>query len=103
MRTTAHAFPASGSSACHSVSLRSTTWVQVFVDTHPWPAYPGESLVELIPGICLALALAVEPFVQNARGAIDIGVTPLRVVRDSVVVQVSLDACLGTFEHFAFT
>ena len=73
------------------------------MDAHTWPANPGERLVELIPGICLALALAVKPFVHNARGAIDIGVTPWRVVRDSVVVQVSLHACFGTFEHFAFT
>ena len=39
---------------------------------------------------------------QNTRCAIDIGVTPLCVVRDSVIVQVPLYMRLGSLEHLAF-
>ena len=59
-------------------------------------------MVELIPGVCLALALAVEPFEQNTRCAIDIGGTAMCVVRDGVVVQMPLYARLGASEHLTF-
>ena len=101
-RTGQAAFPTSGSSACHSVSLRSTKRVQVFADTHTRPAHPGQCLVELIPVVCLTLTLAVDPFVQDTRCVIDISGTPLCVIGDGVVVQVPLYARLSAFEHLAF-
>jgi len=71
----------SGSSVRLSVRLRPTIGVEVFAD--PWfrPVHPGQCLVETFPGICLALALAVEPFKHNACGAIDIVAAPLQIVR----------------------
>ena len=62
----------SGSSVGHSVRLRSTTRVQVFAEPGFRPLYPGQGLVEALPGVCPALALAVEPFEQDSRRATNI-------------------------------
>ena len=79
----------SGSSVRHSVRLRSTTRVQVFADPELGPAHPGQCLNETFPGVCLALALAVEPFEHDTCGAVDIVAAPLPVVRDGVIVTPS--------------
>ena len=70
----------SGSSAYHSVSLRSTTRIQVFADSGFGPAHPFQCLVETVPGVCLALAFTVEPFEQNACCAIDVHLAELSVM-----------------------
>ena len=62
----------SGSSVGRSVRLRSTTRVQVFAEPDLGPVHPGQCLFEPLPGVCLALALAVEPFIHNSHSAIDI-------------------------------
>ncbi len=80
---------ASGSSVRHSVRLRSTTRVQVFADPGSGPFRPGQCLFETFPGICLALALAIEPFNQDMLCAIVIVDAPLQVVRYGVIAQVA--------------
>lgn len=58
-------FPTSDSSVNHSVSLRSTTRVQVSADTRLRPDQPSYNLIEPGPVISLTLALAVEPLERN--------------------------------------
>ena len=95
-------FPTSGSSACHSVCLRSTTWIQVFADSRFRPLYPDKCLVKASPGVRPALALAVEPFEQDSCCAIDVVGTPLRVVRYGVIVQMPDYPAPSYSQHFAF-
>ena len=83
----------SGSSVRHSVCLRSTTRVQVFADPDFRPVHPRQCLVESFPGVCLALALAVEPFEQDTRCAIDIVAAPLQVVRYGIRGEIGLKKC----------
>ena len=92
----------SGSSVRHSVGLRSTTRVQVFADPGFGPAYPSQSLAEAFPGVCLALALAVEPFEQDPCGAIDIVAAPFPVVRYGVVAQVTDHSGPCLAEHLCY-
>ena len=93
----------SGSSVHHSVRLRPTTRVQVFADTRLWPLHPDQCLDEAFPGVCLALALTVEPFEQYVCGAIDIVTTPLRVIRYGVIAQVADHSDAGRPDHLPFT
>ena len=79
----------SGSSVHHSVRLRSTTRVQVFADSDFGPVPPGQCLSETFPGVCLALALAVEPFKQDMFGAIVIETAPFQVIRYGVIAQMA--------------
>ena len=92
----------SGSSVSHSVGLRSTTRVQVFADTHSGPFRPGQSPLIVLPGVCLALALTVEPFEQNAPGTIDIVAAPLRVIRYGIVTQVADHTGPRLPDHLSF-
>ena len=85
----------SGSSVGHSVCPRPAAWIQVFADANGRPARPGQCPVELLPGVCLALTLAVEPLEQDVRCVVDIGVAPIRVIRYGVVVQMSGHAVAG--------
>ena len=55
----------SGSSVSPSVRLRSTTRVQVFAEPGFGPFHTDQGLFEVCPGVRPALALAVEPFVQD--------------------------------------
>jgi len=92
----------SGSSVRHSVRLRPTKRVQVFADPGLGPVRPGQSLFEPFPGICLALALTVEPFEQDACGAIDIETAPFQVIRYGVIAQVADHFCPCLPEHLPF-
>ncbi len=78
-----------GSSVSHSVSLHSTTGVQVFADFYGGPVELDKSPFKLVPGVAAALALAVEPFEQDLSYAGEVVVAPCRVIRDGVVVQVA--------------
>jgi len=89
----------SGSSARYSVSLRSTTWIQVFADSYSGPLNPLQCLVEVFPGICLALTLSVEPFEQDLSGSVDIVVAPFQIVRYGVIAQVPDHSGAGLPEH----
>ena len=71
----------SGSSVSHSDGLRPTAWIQVCADMHGGPVRPGQSLLELCPGVRRALALAVEPFEKDFGCAVDEVITPVRVIR----------------------
>ena len=77
----------SGSSVGPSVRLRPTTRVQVFAAPGLRPLHPSQCLFEAFPGVCPALALAVEPFEQDSSRATDLEVTPAQVVRYGVIVQ----------------
>ena len=92
-----------GSSVSHSVSLPSTTWVQVFADSHGRPVQRLEGMSELLPGVAFALALAVEPFEQDVFCAIVVVVTPCRIIRDGIVVQVPGHASPCLPDHLPFT
>jgi len=91
----------SGSSVRPSVSLRPTTRVQVFADSGCRPLYRSQRLIKARPGVCLALALAVEPFEQDAPGAVCIVAAPPHVVRYGVVTQVPHHSYLGLPEHLS--
>src|SRR5512139_717148 len=72
----------SGSSVGPSVGLRSTTRVQVFAEPAGLrPLHTGQGLLEAGPGVRPALALAVEPFVQDFLSAMDVVGTPFQVIR----------------------
>ena len=92
----------SGSSVRHSVSLRPTTRVQVFAESGFGPVHPGQSLLEPLPGVCLALALAVEPLEHDACCAIDIVAAPLQIIRNGVIAQVATHFHPRLPEHFPF-
>ena len=79
----------SGSSVSHSASLRSTTRVQVYSDFRRGPSDPGKGADVGFPRICPTLALAVEPFEQDAFCAMDIEAAPIRVVRYGVIAQMA--------------
>ena len=93
----------SGSSVHHSVCLRSTTRIQVFADPEFGPTHPGQCLIEGLPGIRLALTLAVEPLEQDVFGTVDIVATPFRVVRYGVVAQVPDHSTSGLPEHLSLS
>jgi len=93
----------SGSSVHPSVRLRSTIRVEVFTDSRLWPLRPDQCLGEALPGECLALALAVEPFKQDMFCAIDIVAAPYRVVRYGVITQMPAHSCSGLSEHLPFS
>ena len=92
----------SGSSVSHSVSLRPTTWVQVFADFRDGPVLPGHHPFEHGPVVTSTLALAVEPFEQNLLGDVNVVATFSRVIRDGIVVQVPDDFHLGDPDHLSF-
>jgi len=93
----------SGSSVRYSVNLRSTTRVQVFADSWFGPPHPGQSLIEVFPGVCPALALAVEPFEQNSFSAVDIVAAPFQVVRYGVIAQMPNHSGSGLPEHLSLS
>ena len=93
-----------GSSVHYSVRLRSTIRVQVFADFRLGPLRPDQCLCEVFPGVCLALAFAVEPFKQDMFCAIDIVAAPYRVVRYGVITQMPdtrVLACLSISPFFS--
>ena len=92
----------SGSSVRHSVRLRSTTRVQVFAEPGFRPLHPGQSLFEALPGVCPALALAVEPFEQDLSSTMDIVGTPFQVIRYGVVAQMAQHSNPCLPEHLPF-
>ena len=79
----------SGSSVSPSVRLRSTTRVQVFAEPGFRPLHTGQGLLEVVPGVCPALALAVKPFEQDFSSAMDVVGTPFQVIRYGVITQVA--------------
>ncbi len=79
----------SGSSVRPSVRLRPTTRVQVFANPGCRPLNRSQRLVETRPGVYLALALAVEPFEQDAPDAI------------GIVAQVPHHSYLGLPDHLS--
>jgi len=83
-----------------SASLRSSKGIQVGADLHARPLNVAQDVVVLVPVVRLPLALAVEPLAQNARGVIDVAGATACIVRDGVVVEVSLHPRLGAGEHF---
>ena len=89
----------SGSSVGHSDSLRPTTRVQVSADPGSRPVHPSQSLVESSPGVCPALALAVEPFEQDLFSAMDVVAAPSKVIRYGVIIQMPKHADTGLPEH----
>ena len=93
----------SGSSGRPSVSLRPTTRIQIFADPRGRPFYPGQGLSECVPGVCLALALAVEPGQQNTFRAINIVAAPFRVIRDGVIIQVADHSGAGLPEQLTLS
>ena len=84
------------------MSLRSTTRVQVFAYTGFRPAYPVQCLFESRPCVCHALALAVEPFEEDPGREMDIRIALLQVVRDGVVIEMSLHSRFGSAQHLSF-
>ena len=92
----------SGSSVDHSVRLRSTTRVQVFAEPGFRPLHPGQGLVEALPGVCPALALAVKPFKQDCSSAADVVAAPFQVIRYGVVAQVAQYSYPCLPEHLPF-
>jgi len=56
-------------------------------------------LVEAFPGICLALALSVEPFEQDLSGSVDIVAAPFQIVRYGVIAQMPDHSGAGLPEH----
>jgi hypothetical protein len=91
----------SGSSVRPSVRLRSTTRVQVFAEPGFRPLHPSQGLVEALPGVCPALALAVEPFEQDSCSAMDIVGTPFQVIRYGVVAQMAQHSNPCLSEHLS--
>ena len=92
----------SGSSVCPSVRLRSTTRVQVFAEPGFRPLHPGQGLAEALPGVCPALALAVEPFEQDSCSAMNIVAAPFQVIRYGVVAQMAQHSNPCLPEHLSF-
>ena len=93
----------SDSSVHHSVRLRPTTRVQVFADSQARPLHPDQCPGEALPGVCLALALAVKPFKQDMFDAIDIIAAPFCVIRYGVIVQIPDHPGSGLPEHLPFS
>ena len=79
----------SGSSVRHSESLRSTTRVQVYSDFRRGPSDPGKGADVGFPRICPPLALAVEPFEQDAFRVVGLEAAPILVVRYGVIAQMA--------------
>jgi len=92
----------SGSSVGHSVRLHSTTRVQVFAEPGLRPLHPGQRLLEALPGVCPALALAVEPFEQDLSNTMDIVGTPFQVIRYGVIIQMPQHSYPCLSEHLPF-
>ena len=67
------------------------------------PLHPNQCLGEAFPGVCLALALAVEPLKQDMFYAIGIVATPFRVIRYGVIVQMPDHSGSGLPEHLPFS
>jgi len=92
----------SGSSVRHSGRLRSTTRVQVFAEPGFRPLHPSQGLVEALPGVCPALALAVKPLEQDLRRAPDIEIAPFQVIRYGVIAQMPQHPYPRLPEHLPF-
>ena len=86
-------------------ALRSTIQrdkrVQVDANACLGPAHMPQSLEEAVPGIRLALAASIQPFEQRAARQMHIQLTALSVVRNRLVVQMTLYPHLGSPEQFA--
>src|SRR3989337_4302906 len=92
----------SGSSVRRSVRLHPTTRVQVFAEPGFRPLHPGQRLLEALPGLCPALALAVEPFEQDLSRTMDIVGTPFQVIRYGVIAQMAQHSYPCLPEHLPF-
>ena len=88
-----------GSSVNLSDSLRSSEWIQVFADIRLRPFNPAKCLVKAVPCVRSPLAFTVKPFVQDPRHMVVIGCAHFRIIRHSVIAQMSLYAFLGSPEH----
>src|SRR5262249_17256688 len=68
---------------------------QIDPHAHLGPAYMPQGLSEAIPGIRLALAPPIQPFEQHPTRQMQVQLTALRVVRDGIIVQMTLNPRLG--------
>ena len=66
------------------------------------PTYPLQCFQVALPCVCVLLAFTVQPFEQVASHMAHVGVTCLRIIRYSVVIQMSVDTNLRPPQHLSF-